>query len=634
MDEQPPQPPVLPDMPAAPMPGDGGLPSGAEPVAMSAPAPSRKRRNAFVAGLVILTVLIGGAATAFVKMRGSSESLTSMMPANSQFAATMYLDPAASQKLNLERLALKVSDFGNNKNLVDQVNTVLDSALSRSGLTHEDVRPWLGSEVGVAGRTGDDAGFAVYLQTSDESAAQAALAKFRNGSLGKQYQWRDETRQGTTISIGTSSSNGDTAYAMVKGVVLIGDLRGVESAVDTSAGVMPPLADSPNFISTVSSLPHAKLAMAYVDLHSLVGQFAQSAAASGADVSGLGQLEAATGLGASVSAEPQGIAVDVTVSYDQSKLTADQREALGAADHPNALGALVPADAYGVILQQHLDTSLNAAVDQIVNADPSAAAALQQAGVTGVGGVLSTLTGDMAMEVGPGASGSAVPAGAIMVGTTDAATMQKFLDTATTFLLQNLGASGSTSFQCQGVAVAQSTSACGGTSFAPVGCPPGFSKKMCQQLKRSQQSQGSLIEPPAPPKPHTETYEGVKITSFQDPAFGSSGFAPAYAVVDGAGVIATSPEAIKQLIDTKASGQTLASTTAYRDATAKVSSSDGLMYFDIQKIAGAIRDALPPDEQAQFDQNVGPELKALQAFVVGSSSDPSHQTVRLFLFIP
>jgi hypothetical protein len=220
-----------------------------------------------------------------------------------------------------------------------------------------------------------------------------------------------------------------------------------------------------------------------------------------------------------------------------------------------------------------------------------------------------------------------------MVGTTDAATMQKFLDTATTFLLQNLGASGSTSFECQGVAVAQSTSTCSGTSFAPVGCPPGFSKKMCKQLRQSEQAPRA-IEPPAPPKPHIETYQGVKITSFQDPAFGSSGFAPAYAVVDGAGVIATSPEAIKQLIDTKASGQTLASTSAYRDATAKVPSSDGLAYFDIQKIAGAIRDALPPDEQAQFDQNVGPDLKALRAFVVGSSSDPSHQTVRFFLFMP
>jgi hypothetical protein len=335
-----------------------------------------------------------------------------------------------------------------------------------------------------------------------------------------------------------------------------------------------------------------------------------------------------------VSAEPQGIAVDVTVSYDQSKLTADQKAALGAADHPNALGALVPADAYGVILQQHLDTSLNAAVDQIVNADPSAAGFLQQAGVTGEGGVLNTLTGDMAMEVGPGASGSAVPAGAIMVGTTDAATMQKFLDTATGFLLQNLGASGSSSFQCQGVAVAQSTGTCTGTSFGPVACPPGLSKTMCQELKRSHQGPGFPIRPPAPPKPHTEIYQGVKITSFQDPAFGSSGFAPAYAVVDGAGVIATSPDEIKHLIDTKASGQTLDSTSAYRDATAKVPGSDGLAYFDIQKIAGAIRDALPPDEQAQFDQNVGPDLKALQAFVVGSSSDPSHQTVRFFLFMP
>src|SRR5256885_13633144 len=112
--------------------------------------------------------------------------------------------------------------------------------------------------------------------------------------------------------------------------------------------------------------------MVDVDLRPLGGGLGRSASAAGADASGLGQLEAATGLGASVSAEPQGIAIDVTVSYDQSKLTPDQKAALGAADHPNALSALVPADAYGVILQQHLDSSLNAAIDQIVKTDPSA----------------------------------------------------------------------------------------------------------------------------------------------------------------------------------------------------------------------------------------------------------------------
>jgi hypothetical protein len=96
---------------------------------------------AVVAAIVV--VLGAGAAAAFFMMRGSSEQLTGLVPADADVFATVYLDPSAGQKVNLLSLAARFPKLGEGEDLDQRVNDLIDEAFADSGLTHEDIRPWL-----------------------------------------------------------------------------------------------------------------------------------------------------------------------------------------------------------------------------------------------------------------------------------------------------------------------------------------------------------------------------------------------------------------------------------------------------------------------------------------------------------
>ena len=102
------------------------------------------------------------------------------MPASTEFTATAYLDPSGGQKVNLKALEHKFRALANDQAVSDQVNKALDQALSGAGLTHDDVLPWLGSEIAVAADfdlTGGSPTVIVLIKTTDEAATQAALSK-------------------------------------------------------------------------------------------------------------------------------------------------------------------------------------------------------------------------------------------------------------------------------------------------------------------------------------------------------------------------------------------------------------------------------------------------------------------------
>ena len=136
-----------------------------------------------------------------------------------------------------------------------------------------------------------------------------------------------------------------------------------------------------------------------------------------------------------------------------------------------------------------------------------------------------------------------------------------------------------------------------------------------------------------PPPLATEEYQGVKISYLDDPALASSGLMPAYAVMDRAGVIATSPQEIHQLIDTQASGEDVRTAPVFSSATATVPSTEGVFFLDVQAIAATVRENLPPDAQAIYDRDVAPNLAPVTALVFGSESDEQHERVRMFLQI-
>jgi hypothetical protein len=104
-------------------------------------------------------------------------------------------------------------------------------------------------------------------------------------------------------------------------------------------------------------------------------------------------------------------------------------------------------------------------------------------------------------------------------------------------------------------------------------------------------------------------------------------------VLDGAAVIATSPGEIHALIDTKASGDDVRSATVYSQAADSVPSTEGFVFLDVQAIASAVRESLPPELQASYDRDVAPNLSSVGAFALGSDSTVDRDTLRMFLLI-
>jgi hypothetical protein len=578
-------------VPAVPPPaGEGPLPwVQAELTDAAGPPPTPPRRGLKVAGIALAALLIvtgSAGAAAFLMLRGSGEVILDMVPADADVVVTAYLDPAASQKVNLLRMASKVPDLGDQEHLRDQLNKGLDQLLADVGMNHEELA-WVGSELGLYAEVHgpNDVTYAVLIAAADEDAARAFLQRYRQASeqrLGVTYHTVDH--DGIEVTVPARSPSGEAAFALVDGVTVIGsDEAAVDAAIDTAHGG-PTIADDPGYQRVVGALPEAKLGVAFVDAAHLADTFADQLAAAGV-TTGITNVSALDGIGVALSAEPDGLALDTVMMYDDAKLTDGQRATLSAPDHPNPLLESIPGDALGMYAVEHLDSSIQDSIEQITRTTPWAAQQLDDLGVTASGGLLSQLTGDVAVE-STTQSGAVPFGGALLVGTNDPSATGRWLDRT----LQQL--------------------------------PLGPSKVV-------QKPNGDYTVVQEPTTWATERYGGVTITFASiEPDMQIS-----YAVVGNVAVVATSPVQIEKIIDLKA-GSSISSDPGFTSATANVPTSDGVLYLDVQAIADAVRGQLQPGEAASFDDAVGKNLAPIEAVVAGSENGPDEQRARLLIRIP
>jgi uncharacterized protein DUF3352 len=582
------------------------------PEAFAPPAPARRSRRGPVVAIVVVAVLVlGGVAAAAISMlAGSPEHLLAMVPADTDVFATVYLDPSAGQKMNLLRIAGRFPDLGEGDDLTNRIDDGLDEVLSGSGLTHADVEPWLGSQIGISVDIADDGTphVAALVATTDEGASAAALAKMREHQGGT---WHDADYDGVPLSW----SDDGAAYAIVDGVVVLGsESTSVKRVIDAAHGTTPALETSQSFLDTTGALPEGKLGLAYVNVEGLVDQFGSSAALSAASgAGGVGNLDSVKGLALSVSAEPDGLALDMTTRRDPATLTDEQRQQLAEPAHENTTLAFVPSDAFAVMAQEHIDTSLRGMLDTLHQNVPDTANAADAAGITDA---IDALTGDVALEARPGTDGPV--AGALVLGTDDERTMQDLFDSLGLIVAEE-------------VAKQEAIDAVYAKAFGEGGAAPEDAAKELARIER-QVSQIRLHGVPISGL-NTEEYHGVTITSFSNDALRSVGVAPAYAVLDGAAAVATSPDEIRALIDTEASGDDVRSATVYSQAAATVPADEGFVFFDVQAIAATVRENLPPELQASFDRDVAPNLAQVGAFAMGADSTLERDTLRMFLLI-
>jgi hypothetical protein len=539
--------------------------------------------------VLLATLLVvggGGSAAAFFLMRGAGEELLQLVPASSEVVVTAYLDPSAGQKVNLMALAHRFPALRDGQQIRQEVDDVLDEALAGVGLSHEDVRPWLGSEVAIVVDfdANNDAPTASFLVASkDDDAAREALEKALLGSLGNEQT--SEYRGATMHSFGSGTSS--VGYVIVDHVVVLSNQwTGLTRVLDVSEGRAPAIAEDPAFLDTISSLPEGKLALAYVNPTEIVNRaFSATGLGVAGTAPGLDQLRAIVGVGATLSAHPDGLSFDVAVRMDPSKLDPATRLQLDQPVHENGVLGFVPADAYVVATQQGLDETLKQTVDQILNT-PEGERIRQRIALDDT---LAALTGDLAFEVGPGSG--PVPAGAILIGVRDPSAIQRTLDgLADLVILARRRAE-----------------------------DPAFGD--LSELERQNVDK-------AVPKAtwRSSTYQDTTISYLDDPELSGTGFVPSYAVVEGAAIVGSSPTEIRKVIDTQAGNEpNIGESSSYLGAVTRVPDGASTFYLDVEAIVSRFGSQLPPE--------VASNIEPFKTVVQGTSSSSSLTTYRLFIEI-
>jgi hypothetical protein len=129
------------------------------------------------------------------------------------------------------------------------------------------------------------------------------------------------------------------------------------------------------------------------------------------------------------------------------------------------------------------------------------------------------------------------------------------------------------------------------------------------------------------------TYRGVEIRSLVMSGDEEPSMRPSYAVVDGAAILAASPEAIRASVDAH-EGESIASDGTFRAAVAAIDGVDRqLLYVNVDGVGRAIREALPPEERSAFDLEVAPSLEPIDAFVAGTRTTTAGSSTRMMLLI-
>src|SRR6202521_4600229 len=419
------------DLTPVPQPDPGqGIPPAAPLAPVAAPESwllHHRRLLIPAAAVLALGAVSAAAVLLLVKPSGGVEK---MVPATTDVIAVANLDPSVTQKVNLLRAVHSFPDYKTDKAITDKLDQLLkDSDLSFSG----DVQPWLGSEIGVSARLNlvstNDSPAAVYLVSRDDTKALAMLAKLRASKYGKKLQWKDETYSGITISVGTPSNTTDktAAYSYVDHVVVFATSSAqIHEIIDTDQGRAPRLVDSNDYKATLAALPSDRLCFFFFNGKSLVAgvkkQMTTTPALSLA-LKNMNDVDALQGIGATLSANGDGLLADVLVKLDQSKLSPATRETFAHSGRADAIVSWIPKSSDAFLAITSLNRTIQTVLDQSGN-QASVKAGTDAVGLTGPGGVLPHLTGDAGLEVEFGRTG--LPAGAILLGTDNAQSMNAF----------------------------------------------------------------------------------------------------------------------------------------------------------------------------------------------------------------
>ena len=558
-------------------------PPPAEDAPVVAPRRSRKPLVALLIAIVVVAATVGGV-LGFRLLGGSADSLASMAPSDTIVYVNAHLDPSAGQKLALNGLLDKFPSLGGSSRDAT-INGWIDSALQPTGLTHADVRPWLGSDISLvvpssalgyespSNATLAPADFAVLVSSTNDSEAQAAITALRQKS-GPNAHWMTSTYGGVTLQ-NLAGLEGAT-FAVTNHALIVGDTaNAVHEVIDTAQGKHTALASNASYNTAAGQVPNDHIGFAFVDLGAIVAKMPRGAGQL-LPQQALDALQGYRGVAAALVAQSNGLSVNAVEDFDPSQLAPDQRSQIAQAGHVNGSLAFMPRTAYlaGMLtgLEQALQGVLSTAA---VGFGIDIGSILQQFGITGPGGIVDHLSGDGGIELTPDSS-PAIPGGAIVIGTDSDAAAQRFVDT----LVQTL---------CSDE------------------CTPSIS---------------------------TQDDGGATISTLTFPSDSLSAYEPSWTVYKGWIIIGSSAQQVKAAVDADRNGATLATNPDYAAVMSQVGASNtGSMFIDVQPMLSVIRAALSPDDRSSFDRDVAPNLKPFKAFGLATHNASDHVSINVFTLI-
>jgi Protein of unknown function (DUF3352) len=213
-------------------------------------------------GLVAIAVVAGYV----VLFAGAGDRAASLAPASTVAYANVYLKPSTGQMANLSGLIGRLPGFADEAALDEKIDQVVQNLLVATGIDYRaDVKPWLGDQIAIAAwPTGTDATQASTVILADTSDPDVALASIATITADQGLTFATETYNGTELHVAEG-----TAYAVVDGMLVVGNgADAIHAVLDTSGGAGS-LAALPAFTEAMDEQPNDYLASFYVDLAGL-----------------------------------------------------------------------------------------------------------------------------------------------------------------------------------------------------------------------------------------------------------------------------------------------------------------------------------------------------------------------------
>lgn len=285
--------------------------------------------------VIALVTLVGLTGVVFVAgylllFSASTDRAAALAPATTAVYVNVYLQPSAGQQMNLDGLVGRLPGFADDATLDEKVDQVVQNLLSGTGIDYrEQIKPWLGNQVAIAGwpAAGDPTAIAavVIAEMSDPAAAESAVADLvAEGGAA----FTAQTYQGTELQVSDTG-----AYAFVGDMLVAGETSSaIEAVIDTERG-SDALADRADFRNTMAELPDDHLASVFVDLAGIAEATATQ-----------DQLAAVSTAGAALVAERDGLRLSGSAPFDAQAAAPSSRAGFALGSEPSSLVDWMPDD--------------------------------------------------------------------------------------------------------------------------------------------------------------------------------------------------------------------------------------------------------------------------------------------------